>query len=219
VARGARIQDFLGGPAQRGLISVSDIEPRPYKQVARAKAQERTRDALLDAAMDEFIGDRWQKTSLEALSARAGVTKQTLLRHFGSKDGLLMQSLIRGASQVFDQRWSVPAGDIDGAVENLLDHYEDWGERSLRIGAWQSGPAMLAKLSQMARQIHYEWVEYVFEPWLEGLEETARARRRATLIALCDVHTWHLLAHDLGLARAELQATLTGAIEAVVGEA
>lgn len=197
---------------------MSDIEPRPYKQVARAKAQERTRDALLEVAMDEFVEDRWQKTSLETLSAKAGVTKQTLLRHFGSKDGLLMQALMRGASQVFDQRWGVAAGDIEAAVENLLDHYEEWGERSLRIGAWQSGPAMLARLSQMARQIHYDWVEYVFGPWLEDLDATARARRRATLIALCDVHTWHLLTHDLGLARGEVHATLTGTIEAVIGE-
>jgi AcrR family transcriptional regulator len=200
------------------LFSVSDIEPRPYKQVARAKAQERTRDALLEVAMDEFVGDRWQKTSLETLSARAGVTKQTLLRHFGSKDGLLMQALMRGASQVFDQRWSVAAGDIDGAVENLLDHYEEWGERSLRIGAWQSGPAMLARLSQMARQVHYDWIEYVFAPWLDGLDEPARTRRRAALIALCDVHTWQLLSHDLGFARSEVHATLTSAIEAVVEE-
>jgi AcrR family transcriptional regulator len=197
---------------------VSDIEPRPYKQVARAKAQERTRDALLEVAMDEFVGDRWQTTSLEALSAKAGVTKQTLLRHFGSKDGLLMQALMRGASQVFDQRWSTPAGDIAAAVANLLDHYEEWGERSLRIGAWQSGPAVLAKLSQMARQIHYDWVEYAFGPWLENLEETARVQRRATLIALCDVHTWQLLSGDLRLAREEVHATLTGAIEAIVGE-
>jgi AcrR family transcriptional regulator len=198
---------------------VSDVEPRPYKQVARAQAQERTREALLEAALDEFYGDRWQKTSLEALSERAGVTKQTLLRHFGSKDGLLLQALIRGASQVFDQRWSVPEGDVEGAVENLLEHYEAWGERALRIGAWKSnGPAVLAKLSQMARQVHYDWVEYVFAPWLEDLDEAERVRRRATLIALCDVHTWQLLAHDLGFARPEVKATLTGAIEAVLAE-
>jgi AcrR family transcriptional regulator len=198
---------------------VTDIEHRPYKQVARAEAQERTRDALLDAAIDEFYGDRWQKTSLEALSARAGVTKQTLLRHFGSKDGLLLQALIRSASQVFDQRWSVPPGDIERAVANLLDHYEAWGERALRIGAWQSnGPAVLAKLSQMARQVHYDWVGYVFAPWLEGLEETECERRRATLIALCDVQTWWLISNDLGFARAELQVTLTKAIEAILAE-
>jgi AcrR family transcriptional regulator len=193
-----------------------DTEQRPYRQVARAEAQERTRQALLDAAMEEFFEDRWQKTSLEKLSAKAGVTKQTLLRHFGSKDGLLLQAIVRSGSQIFDQRWSVPAGDIDGAVENLLDHYEDWGERALRLGAWQDGPALLAQLSLMARQVHYDWVGYVFDPWLADLEEPARSRLRATLIALCDVHTWQLFSRDLGLERAEMHATLTSAIEAVV---
>ena len=198
---------------------MSEIEHRPYKQVARAQAQERTRDALLDAAIEEFYGDRWAKTSLEALAARAGVTKQTLLRHFGSKDGLLMQAMVRGASQVLDQRWSVPPGDVEKAVANLLDHYEAWGERAMRIGAWQSsGPAVLSKLSQMARQVHYNWVGYVFGPWLENLEQDARVRRRATLIALCDVQTWWLLSHDLGFARPELLATLTEAIQAVIAQ-
>ena len=192
------------------------IEQRPYKQVARAKAQERTREALLDAAMEEFFEDRWQKTSLETLATKAGVTKQTLLRHFGSKDGLLLQAIVRSGSQIFDQRWSVQAGDIEGAVENLLDHYEAWGERALRIGAWLEGPVLLAKLSQMARQVHYDWVGYVFAPWLESLEEPARSRLRATLIALCDVHSWQLFSRDLGLERAEVHATLTGAIEAVL---
>jgi AraC-like DNA-binding protein len=59
---------------------------RPYKQVARARAQERTREALLDAAVEEFYGDRWGQASLEALATRAGVTEQTLLRHFGAKE-------------------------------------------------------------------------------------------------------------------------------------
>jgi AcrR family transcriptional regulator len=194
------------------MKNASDLEPRPYKQVARAQAQQRTRDALLDAAIDEFYGDRWQKTSLEALAAQAGVTKQTLLRHFGSKDGLLLQALIRSASQVLDQRWSIDPGDIASAVENLLDHYEVWGERSLRIGAWQGGPAVLAQLSQMARRIHYDWVGYVFAPSLDALDEPERTRRRATLIVLCDVQSWWILSHDLGFDRAATKATLTGAI-------
>ena len=196
----------------------TDVNPRPYRKVARALAQEHTRDALLDVAVDEFYKDRWQKTSLEALSARAGVTKQTLLRHFGSKDGLLLQALMRSAAQVVEQRWSTPPGDVEGAVENLLEHYEDWGERALRIGAWQSGPAVLAKLSQAARQVHYEWVDYAFGPWLEGLDEKVRVRRRTALIALCDVQTWWLMSHDLGLERSELHATLTEAIGSVIGE-
>jgi AcrR family transcriptional regulator len=191
---------------------------RPYKQVARAQAQERTRDDLIDAATEEFFKGHWMKASLESLSAKAGVTKQTLLRHFGSKDGLLMQALMRGAAAVRDQRWSAPTDDVAGAVDNVLDHYEAWGERSMSIGAWQSGPTFLALASQAARQFHYEWVEHAFGRWLENLSEEARTRRRAALIVLCDVQTWWILSHDLGLPRLEVHAILTDLIERLIAE-
>jgi AcrR family transcriptional regulator len=189
------------------------IDRRPYKKVAREQAEQRTREALLDAADTELYDSRWQQTSLQALSAKAGVTKQTLLRHFGSKDGLLLSALMRGASQVLEQRWSAQPGDLEIAVENLLEHYEAWGERSLRIGAWQRGNAALAKFSEAARQVHYGWVDYAFAPQLQALKAPVRAQRRAALIALCDVQTWWILAHDLEFERAAVKATLIDAIE------
>jgi AcrR family transcriptional regulator len=152
------------------------------------------------------------------VARQAGVTKQTLLRHFGSKDGLLLQALARGAMQVLDQRFSSPVDDIAGAVDNLLDHYKAYGKRGLRIGTWQDGPAVLAKLERAARQVHYDWVDYAFGSRLEGLDKQTRARRRAALIALCDVQTWWLLSHDLKLPRAEIHATLVGAIEGLLAE-
>ncbi|HXC46239.1 MAG TPA: TetR/AcrR family transcriptional regulator [Solirubrobacteraceae bacterium] len=186
---------------------------REYKQVERAKARERTREALIKAASDEFFEGNWANSSLDSLSSKAGVTRQTLLRHFGSKDGLLMQALMRGAAQVRGQRWSTPTTDISGAVENVLDHYEEWGQRSMHIGAWQSGPTALVLFANAARQIHYEWVEYAFAQWLEPLDEQTRTRRRAVLIVLCDVQTWWILSNDMGLARREIHAILTDQIE------
>jgi AcrR family transcriptional regulator len=197
---------------------VSEPNNREYKQVARAQAQERTREALMDVATDEFFAGNWLKASLDSLSSKAGVTKQTLLRHFGSKDGLLMHSLMHRAAQVRDQRWSTPTNDILGAVDNVLDHYEDWGERSMRIGAWQSGPTILAMFANAARQIHYDWVEHAFAYWLDGLDDDDRARRRAALIVLCDVQTWWILAHDLGLRRSQIRAILGELIERTIIE-
>ncbi|HEY2571999.1 MAG TPA: TetR/AcrR family transcriptional regulator [Solirubrobacteraceae bacterium] len=190
---------------------------RTYDNAGRVQAQEQRQDAMLDAAGDElFKGSwqSWQKTSLDTLARRAGVTKQTLLRYFGSKEGLLMQTLVRGYSQIRDQRWSAPVGDIAGIVDNLLDHYDAWGERSRKIGAWQqSGSTFLVRLVQAARQVHYDWVDYAFAPWLERLSGDERARRRAALIAICDVQTWSILTLDLGLARPDVHAILSGLIE------
>jgi AcrR family transcriptional regulator len=191
---------------------------REYKQVERAKAQERTREALIAAATDEFFEGNWLKTSLDSLSRRAGVTRQTLLRHFGSKDGLLMQSLMRGAAQVRDQRWSTPTADISGAVENIIDHYEEWGERSVRIGAWQRGPTVLALFANAARQIHYDWVEHAFAGWLDKFDDETRAERQAILVVLCDVQTWWILSNDLGLSRRKVHAILTDQIERTLEE-
>jgi AcrR family transcriptional regulator len=182
--------------------------------VARAQAQQRTREALLEAAVEELTQGHWESVSLATLAARAKVTKQTLLRHFGSKDGLLMQAMASSATEMLEQRWSAPQGDIKGAVENVLDHYEAWGERSRRVGAWlENGPSALANISQIARQVHYNWVDYAFAPQLEQLHGEDPATRRAALIVLCDVQTWWLLSHDLGFERSKVIATLTDAIE------
>jgi AcrR family transcriptional regulator len=194
------------------------VGTRPYNQVARAKGQQRTRDALIDAAVSKFFAGAWERASLEAIAASAGVTKQTLLRHFGSKEGLLEQALLRGYHEVRDQRWATPRGEISAAVENLLEHYETWGERALRIGSVDGGGEVMTEIGRIARQLHYDWVEHAFGPWLDRFRGQDRVRRRAALIAVCDVHTWRLLSHDLGLSRAEVRATLIQAIESLTGE-
>jgi AcrR family transcriptional regulator len=189
---------------------------RPYRQVARAQARQRTRDALIAAAQGEFFAGRWEEASLEAIAASARVTKQTLLRHFGSKDGLLERALEQGFNEVRDQRFNAPSGDVAGAVENLLEHYERWGERAIRIGAVDGLGEVAAGLGRRARQLHYDWAEHAFGSSLGRLSAKDRAHRRAALIALCDVHTWWLLSHDLELPRAEVRATLIDAIESLI---
>ena len=76
----------------------------------------------------------------------------------------------------------------------------------------------MADLGRAARQLHPDWVEHAFKAWLDRLRGKARTRRRAALIALCDVHTWWLLSHDLGFARPEVRATLTQAIRSLLEE-
>jgi AcrR family transcriptional regulator len=197
---------------------MAESSQRPYKQVARAQAQQRTREALLDAATEEFYANRWQQATLEALAKQAGTTKQTLLRHFGSKEELLIQTLLRAYREIRDQRWSAPKGNLRGVLNNLLDHYEAWGERAMRFGAFPGGPSELANFSQAAREFHYSWVDFAFEPWLELRRGKARARCRAALITLCDVHTWWTLSHDLELVRPEVHRILTKLIEGLLEE-
>jgi AcrR family transcriptional regulator len=191
--------------------------PRTYAKVARAAAEEATRTALLDAAERAFFDDDWDRLSLEAIARSAGVTKQTLLRHYGSKDGLLERAFARAFDHVRGQRLRAPADDIEGALDNLLDHYEELGGRALRIGA-MSGGGLVAEMGRAARQLHYDWVEHAFGGWLAAVSGQQRRRLHAALIVACDVQTWSILANDLGFPRAEVRATLLLTIRRLLGE-
>jgi AcrR family transcriptional regulator len=180
---------------------------RQYAKQARAEMEDRTRAALLDAAERLFFERGWEATSLEAVAAEAGVTKQTLLRHFGSKSGLLEHAFARAFENVRDQRWDVPGDDVERAVDNLLEHYEAVGDRALKIDA-MAGVDAVAEWVQRSRELHYEWVGHAFGAFLGPLRGRDLERRHAGLIAVCDVHTWHLLRHQLGLTRADVRATL-----------
>jgi AcrR family transcriptional regulator len=57
--------------------------------VARAKAAEATRGKILESARELFAELPYDRVSLDAVAARAGVTVQTVLRRFGSKEDLL----------------------------------------------------------------------------------------------------------------------------------
>ena len=199
------------------LGNVNVKATREYTKVVRAETEKRTRAALLDAADEAFLSGPWEQASLDAIAGAAGVTKQTLLRHFGSKDGLLEQVLLRSVDEVQQQRLSVPRDDIAGAVDNLLEHYEVRGGRAMRSSNLDlEGP--LADLGRRARQFHYDWVELAFGTWLTGVGPAERRRLRAALIAVCDVQAWWILTHDLGLSRAEVRATLILTINRLLKE-
>ena len=119
---------------------------RQYTQVARAESRKRTREALLHAAVERFLADRWDQATIGAIAADAGVTKQTLLRHFGSKAGLFEQAMLRDYEQVRAQRFAVPRGDLGAAVDNLLDHYEAWSGYAVRIADAAADSDALAAL-------------------------------------------------------------------------
>jgi AcrR family transcriptional regulator len=192
--------------------------PRPYRQVARAQARQRTRETLLDAADEEISAGRWPRASLEAIAERAGVTKQTALRHFGSKDGLLEAAVRRTSEIVRCERAQAPVNDIPGAVHNLVVHYERWGKVVLRVLAEEHRSSLVSKMTDRGREVHYEWVERTFAPQLAALEEPARGLLRAQLITLCDVYVWKLLRQDMRLSSSETEAAVTEMLRGLLAD-
>ena len=180
---------------------------------ARAEAAAATRGRILRAVLDLHVERFHDQITLEDVAGRAGVTVQTVLRHFGTRDRLVAAAAEQATSEVLAQRSAAPVGDVDGAVENLLDHYEEWGPTALRLLAQEERVPQLRVVADGGRAAHYAWVERTFGPFLA---ETSDPLLRPKLIALTDVFTWKLLRLDLGLDRTGTASALASMIHAVI---
>jgi AcrR family transcriptional regulator len=184
----------------------------------RADAARATATRVLDVAVELFTEQPYEDVSLDDVASRANVTKRTVLRRFGSKDGLFVAAMERAAREMVRQRDAAAVGDVTRAIRNLLEHYERWGANRLRLLAQEDRIATVAEHVDAGRRYHRAWVERTFAPLIERFPQSARKRRVAGLVALTDVYTWKLLRRDLGLSPAETERTLVELISKREGE-
>lgn len=67
---------------------------------AAAEGKRDKRTLILDAAADIFLDKGFDQTSMDAVSARAGVSKATVYSHYRDKTGLFEAVIERGASML-----------------------------------------------------------------------------------------------------------------------
>lgn len=190
------------------LINMKDESNRPYRMTARAASTAATGERIIDATVELFWEQLSGEIRLEDVAERAGVTVQTVIRRFGGRQGLLTAAIQREAERVRRQRGSVTPGDIERAVSNLVEHYEELGDRVIRLLSEETRNPALAEIAETGRETHREWCRYVFGPFLTGMTGTARSRRLAQFVAICDVYTWSLLRRQGNLSRTQTEMAI-----------
>lgn len=181
---------------------------RPYRMRARADAAAATGERILDAAIAAFWERPSEHISLEDVARRAGVTVQTVIRRFGGREGVFAAAGEREAARVAQERDASLVRDVQGAIEQLLDHYEARGDKVLRLLAEEDRFPGLRQIVDQGRAMHRQWCSRVFAQTLDKLRGAARTRRLAQLVAVCDVYTWKLLRRDAGLSRSQTALAL-----------
>ena len=139
---------------------------RPYRMRARAETAAETGRRILEAMIELHRERFFDQVTLEDVAERAGVTVRTVIRRFGSKERLFEAAAEEGKRQVLRQRYQAPIGDIEGAVKNLVEHYEEWGDSALRLLAQEERVPAFRAVTEAGRASHYEWVERTFAPLL-----------------------------------------------------
>ncbi|HEX8754240.1 MAG TPA: helix-turn-helix domain-containing protein [Solirubrobacterales bacterium] len=191
---------------------------RQYRMTARAEATEARGEKILDAAEAVFFEEPVEKATLAAIADEAGVTVQTVIRRFGSREDLFGAVLARTALRVSRHRGEARPGDVEGAARVIVEHYEEVGDGVLRLLAQEERRPALRKLGDAGRAYHRSWCRRVFAPTLRQLSGVERERRLAQLVAVTDVYTWKLLRHQAGLSARQTELAIRELLETLTAD-
>lgn len=179
-------------------VDMKKAGPRPYRQTARAAAAAQTRRDILAAAVALWRERALDAITLADIAERAGVTVQTVLRRFGSKDGVVEACIEEGASGIPEARDEAPVGDVAGALDVLLDHYEADGDPTLRTLSLEDRLPAARRIAESGRRHHRAWCARVFGPFLPDPEADGYEACLDAFVAATDLYLWKLLRRDLG---------------------
>jgi AcrR family transcriptional regulator len=189
---------------------------RQYLMRTRAETTAQTRTRILRATVDA-CGDAMSfDFGLAEVAARAGVSVQTVLRHFGSKDGLLDAMQPFAEAEVLEDR-RAPVGDVAAVVQAIAGHYERTGDWTLAMLAREGRDERVRRVTDRGRRLHRDWVEAVFAPQLARAPGGAEALIDLLVVGT-DVYTWKLLRRDRNLTQAQVEQRLLRMITAVLNE-
>jgi len=99
------------------------VEPKPHSGKRRPGRPTLSNEELLDAALDLFLENGFERTGIEAIAAAAGMAKRTVYARYADKTTLFKAALTRAIEE-----WIVPV-DVLRALEG-----DDVEDTLLRIG-------------------------------------------------------------------------------------
>ncbi|HET9830173.1 MAG TPA: TetR/AcrR family transcriptional regulator [Vicinamibacterales bacterium] len=190
---------------------------RTYRQDVRAQQTQANTDRIVSTAVG--LVKKTRRTAditLDDLSRDSGVTVRTILRRFGSRDGVLEAAFGEIKKEFQGYRVPTTPGDVDAAVRTLLDQYERIGDLNIRALEQEHQLPLLHRALTEARRSHRVWLEHIFHPQLDSLSPQQRERRLTALYAATDVYLWKLLRRDLKLDRRETEEAFLRLVHGVL---
>lgn len=188
-------------------------DKRSYRMGARAAALEATRARVIEAAAGLWSRHWHDEVTLQHIAEAAGVSVQTIVNHFGSKDRLA-DALADAVATQTELAREAPTGDVPAIVAVLFADYEQHGYANVLWIAQMDRIPSAARAAAHARGLHRAWLERVFA---DRLPAAGPEREHALHLhyAATDVYLWKLWRHDLGLSREDAERAMRDLLTAI----
>lgn len=174
----------------------------------------------MDAMLERYGATPYDQIRLEDVAADAEVSVQTVVRRFGSKHGLLGATIERELATIAADRAAALGEDPETTLRALVRYYEVYAPLILKVYAEAHQAPGVPEIAAAGRAFHVQWCHQAFADSLEpGLTRTARKRRLAQVVAICDATTWRILRHDGELSPAATETALIELMTPLLGSA
>ena len=171
---------------------------RPYRQTARAAASRKLRDSILDAFLVAMTAHWLDEITLDAVAAGAGTTRQTVIRLFGNKAGLLAAAVEAWPSKLKPQIMPPHTRTPEALAAATVAGYEAFGGMFLRANALVQRHPELWPMLAVGRAAHRDSVRTIFADRLAQADPADAERMLSACLIATDAYTWSLLRHVQG---------------------
>jgi AcrR family transcriptional regulator len=190
------------------------VVTRTYRMQGRQEAVAATRERILRAAYDQWLKLPYDQVSIETVARAAGVSRQTVIRQFGTKDELAF-AVVDWQKPHEEAFRSAEPGDIETAITRLVDRYEVMGDANVRILELEGRFPAFDYLLEVSRAGHRAWIERTLLPDLSSGDPEQAV---LALYAATDVTVWKLLRRDLKQSRSATESVILRLVRAALDE-
>jgi AcrR family transcriptional regulator len=181
-------------------------KPRPYSMTNRADSTAQTSKTILIALADLWLEYSIHEITLDRIAVKSGITTRTILRKYGSKEGLFEAAMLEDVTGIKSIKEEAQIGNIPQIVSTIMKEYEATGKAAIRTLAAENELPIAGKILQHARQMHTTWCARVFEPFLPLKVDANYPILLGAFYAATDVNKWKLLRLDLGFSVTETES-------------
>ena len=193
---------------------------RKYDSSKRQAQAEARRTHILKCAARMLADGTNDEFRLEDVAQAAGVSVQTILRAFASKDGLVVATLEYEAPAALDMSIynDIKIEDIDQLVATLFKVYDKIGDLVIHALAHEHRSPEFQKSLDVGRDFHKALVSDAFGIHIQHRPRSERSALFHALMVATDIYIWKILRRDEALSFDETVAIVVFTLKSLIQE-
>ncbi len=183
---------------QKPLEKSLQTGKRRYQMSKRAESAAQTAADIFEATTEIWHENPIGDITLEAIAERANVSVRTIIRRYGSKEGLFESCIKDHSEKMESHRDKARPGDVEDVIRCLLLDYEAHGDAMIRTLAAEEQLEVAGRILKLGREYHRAWCERMFAPFLPEKESEEYTPLLRAFVASTELYLWKLVRRDLG---------------------